>query len=104
MEVSVSILYLFFNMVWVLQLEAAAEAASRLQDIDAVLATEKALEKWHQQSSRMPVSPRALADADSGEATGGSPPSPTLDMQDTPIRHKVAKESRLPQPLAHGDT
>ena len=102
-------------------LEAAAEAASRLQDLDAILATQAALKEWRQKSNEMPMSPMPPAagtdvqGSRDAEFPAAQVASPSLDMQDTPIRASLPNQvrrgedqdvggrpSRLPRPIAGG--
>ena len=91
----------------------AAEAAARLQDMDAIIATQSALEEWQQVNAKMHVSPLAPAyhefppKSDSEAAStpdmqdryvqrgGGERES----MQDTPIQAPIQRGT--PQGLPH---
>ena len=76
---------------------AAAEAAARLQDMDAIIATQSALEEWQQVNAKMNVSPLAPAYR---EFPPKSDSASTPDMQDPYAqRVGVGRESRQDTPI-----
>jgi len=97
------------------ELEAAAEAAALLKDLDAIMATHAALEEWKVHESKMPASPLTAS------SSGAAQPHASLDMHDTPHRAHLSapiqvrkddvgverprvasmRPSGLPQPSSH---
>ena len=69
----------------------AAEAAARLQDMDAIIATQSALEEWQQANAKMHVSPLAPAYREFPPKSDSEAAS-TPDMQDRYVQRGGGRE------------